>query len=147
MWVWHRKQSVNGFELLKKGEELHAIPENWRDHLTVVTKKRNRVIPKFIKDEKSFKQIVSNYANSSFDEEHRRVMNYLEENGGVYDFDLDHNMIVTHTSALKRAHSDLNLIGLFTTTAEGKEQGDKNCFMFPRPGGAWIVYRYSPGGS
>jgi hypothetical protein len=41
--------------------------------------------------------------------------------------------------------SALKLKGLFKTISEGRHPATCNCFCFPLDGGAWRVYRFSPG--
>ena len=42
-------------------------------------------------------------------------------------FDQDHHMLVCHTADLLRAHSDLSMRGIFSTSSKGVDQEDQNC--------------------
>ena len=54
----------------------------------------------------------------------------------------------THTAALLEAVEALGLKGDFKTIATGKElPGDRNCFCYPNPAGAWLVVRHGKKGT
>lgn len=148
MWVWHRKMlGTDGLSLIKAGSAMpeSEVPVNWRDHLSVVTRKRYKVEP-FANNEAISEEIedISNRRNLvQLTEEHKRVLKELMELGGSW-FDRDHNMLITHTAALKVVHEKLELRGLFTTLAEGTNLGnDHNAFCYPEWDGSWVVRRYS----
>lgn len=149
MWVWHRKmKGTDGLTLLKQGDILKDVPINWKDHLNVITGTRKRVLPNFIKDEReiTFEDLVSQQTQVPLDEEHRKLINFLDESGASFWWDQDHYMLVAHTWDLEQAHEQLRLRGIFKTMAQGREHGmDHNCFMFPLRRGAWAVRRYTPG--
>ncbi len=156
MWVWHRKMRnhPNSLKLIKKGEILTTIPPHWKDHLKVITGHRRRTLPKFLLDpqpngqdaEHWFLELTSQYTRMPLDDEHRRLIQWLKDTQALSWWDQDHNMLVTHTWFLKKAHSELKLRGIFNTVAEGKDTpNDINCFMFPMLNGAWSVRRYSMG--
>jgi len=152
MWCWHRKmRGTDGLELIKKGGILEEIPDNWRDHLKVITGRKAKVVPAFIEDsevpdaERMFEELTGQRAHVTFDDEHKQLMNWLRDNGHTMIYDSDHHMIITHTYSLKRAHDELELRGIFGTVAEGRHTGDYNCFCFPLRRGAWVIRRYSQG--
>jgi hypothetical protein len=149
MWVWHRKmQGTDGLTLLKRGNALKDVPTNWRDHIAVVRGKRRKNRPNFIPEEEEddFGELCGQHQRTPIDEEHRRLMEWLQDNGAMWWWDSDHHMLVTHTVHLKEAHTELGLRGVFETASTGKERGhDHNCFGFPIRGGAWAIRRYTPG--
>ncbi len=152
MWVWHRKMlgqdgALVGLQVLKQGEPLADIPANWHAHLEVVRSKRTkiRVVGITDSDEAGFELLAAGKPRAAIGVEHRRVMDWLGKNGHTSIWDQDHHLLTTHTSSLKAAHEALRLKGVFETIATGTQTGDHNCFCFPRPDGAWAVYRYSPG--
>lgn len=156
MWVWHRKMRLHpdGLRLIKRGTVLTDIPPLWKDHLKVVTGHRKRSLPKFLSEpqpsgqdaEHWFLELTSQYARIPLDDEHRRLINWLKDFKAMSWWDQDHNMLITHTWFLKRAHEELKLRGIFDTVAEGKETpNDINCFMFPMSNGAWSIRRYTMG--
>jgi hypothetical protein len=140
MWIWHRKMiGTDGLSLLKQGSEIpiSEIPVNWRDHVQVVSGKRARNMPQFISEmqplfsdaDKIFEQICGQRLNIPLDVEHRKLIDYLQENGCRWWWDSDYHMLVTHTIHLKEAHDALSLKGIFETVAQGTERGsDHNCF-------------------
>lgn len=149
MWVWHRKMTKEnmGLQLLKQGEKLIDIPINWRNHLTVIKGNRHKTQPEFVKEPDLFDELTSQRSQVKLDDGHSRLIDYLKKENCQWWWDQDHNMLVCHTSDLKRAHTELNLRGIFDTIATGKDQSDHNCFSFPRshPKGAWEIRRYTPG--
>lgn len=152
MWIWHRKmEGTNGLKLIREGKKLQEVPQNWRDHIVVSKGKRRKALPSFLEEKSdetidTFEELCGQYTRVPLDDEHRNLINYLKDHGHSWWWDQDHHMLVTHTAALKEAHSFLVLKGIFETVATGREKGaDINCFMFPLRRGAWVVRRYSPG--
>ncbi len=155
MWVWHRKIKGNdGLALIKKGEPLKEIPPNWKDHVKVITGHKKKNIPKFInpdsetesEQERFFLELTGQNTRIDLDEEHNKLVKWLEENNKQAWWDSDHHMLVTHTADLKDAHTQLSLKGIFETQAKGTESGhDHNCFAFPIRNGGWAIRRYSMG--
>jgi hypothetical protein len=154
MWVWHRKMLNNdGLTLIKNGELLENIPVNWRDHLEVIkgTRKRSLFVPAMEENDKSeaeklFNELTSQTLRTPLDEGHKKLINWLGENWPQTWWDADRWMLVTHTAALKLAHEDLKLRGIFETIAQGTEQGrDHNAFCYPLNNGGWAVRRYGLG--
>lgn len=150
MWVWHRKmKGTEGLNIIKQGSILTDIPTNWHDHVKVVIGRRRRILPKFIHkddEEKLFEELTGQRPGIELDEEHLKLIKFLEDKKTQSWWDSDHHMLVTHTFHLKEAYEELQFRGIFTTNAKGTEYGrDHNCFLFPLRRGGWIVRRYSPG--
>jgi hypothetical protein len=151
MWVWHRKAKGNGgLELLKQGIPLADVPANWRDHVVVISNKRRRNLPQFVeqnpKGEDVFEELCGQNTRVPLDEEHKRLLAYLQDNGAMWWWDQDRHMLVCHTADLAAAHTALNYRGIYTTASMGKEKGvDQNCFAFPMRRGAWVLRRHTPG--
>jgi len=145
LFVWHRETKPQGFTVVKAGVPLAKVPENWRDHAEVIEGRHHKVkAPADAGDEANFEETASRVKYTMLDTEHLRVIDFLRTQNGFTSWDSDRNMLVTHTVALKRAHDALKLKGIFYTISEGKGgSGDKNCFMFPIRGGAWVVRRFS----
>jgi hypothetical protein len=147
-WVWARKsKGTNGLELIKQGEILKDIPENWKDHVPVITGKRKKSLPSQVKDQSLFEQLTSQSPRVTLDPEHRKLLDYLDDKKATWWYDADNGLLVCHTYDLKQAHTDLNLRGLFDTISTGKDRPDHNCFMSPikQPEGSWLVRRFTPG--
>lgn len=147
MWVWHRKMvGSDGLVLIKQGTILEDIPHNWRDHVQVITGKRNKAIPTFVQDEKIFAELSGQRSKVTLDDEHKRLIAFLQEVNAAWWWDQDHQMLVAHTYDLKMAHDALVMRGLFETISTGREHGiDHNAFLYPLRGGGWVVRRYTPG--
>lgn len=154
MWIWHKKMSPEskGLELIKQGDILKDIPENWKEHVNVISGRKRKSIPSFIEEstntdtERLFEELSGQRSDIPLDDEHKRLINFLTETGANWWYDNDHRMLVTHTYHLKEAHEALQLKGVFKTLAQGTEKGvDHNCFGFPLKHGAWAIRRYSPG--
>lgn len=161
MWIWHRKmirpdgsKNPDGLLLIKQGTKFKDIPKNWRDNLDVVTGKRRRSIPFFIKDEADpqkaydlFEELSNQRPKIPLDKDHKRLLDWIQSQtpGGSW-WQEDHWMLVTHTAILKEAHAKLGLRGPFDTIAQGEHYGaDWNAFAFPVLGGGWTVRRYTRG--
>jgi hypothetical protein len=151
MWVWHRKmRGTEGLKLIKPGVQLTRIPPNWRDHVDVVTGARRRVVPEFIKNavgadfDMIFAELTGQRVRSQLDQDHMKLLDYMKNSNYTSWWDADHHMLVTHTFALKEAHTALKLKGIYETLSTGTE-AEHNCFCFPMRGGAWVVRRYTPG--
>ena len=142
IWVWHRKvKGTDGFTLLKRGSTLKTIPPNWKEHLNVVKGAAKRAnAPEQGSD---FDKIVGQHVHVPLDEEHRRLISFLESASATVWWDLDRHLLVTHTTHLTDAHKTLKLQGIFAT--ESTKSTPHNCFMFPMRRGAWIVRRFGQG--
>lgn len=150
IWVWHRKmKGTNGLQLIKQGETLYDFPINWKDHIPVINGQRRKTIPGILQsnDISSFERLTTERPRVKLDSEHKRLLEYLEEIDAMWWYDSDRNILVCHTSDLKKAHDELNFRGLFETVATGKEKHDYNSFLHPEeyPSGAWAVRRFTPG--
>lgn len=149
MWVWHRKmRGTDGLTKLKDGTILKDVPPNWRDHIQVVSRKRRKNLPKKIGEVNrgdSFDELTGQRPKIKLDEEHQRLIDYLEEVNAFWWWDQDHHMLVTHTYWLAQAHETLSLKGYFQTDSKGTNPNEQNCFGFPIRRGAWAIRRYTPG--
>lgn len=146
MWVWHRKMlGTDGLTIIKSGRPMSEdeVPSNWKEHLKVLHKRKAPGDKVSSKD--AFEQLASQRSHVAIDEEHKKLINYLETSGAFWWYDQDKNMLVTHTHWLKKAHSDLALKGVFETTSPATNTREQNCFLFPIKAGVWVVRRYTPG--
>lgn len=147
MWVWHRKMlGTNGLTVLKQGTTLNKVPANWRDHMNVINNKRRKILPEHIdrQQEKSFEELSGQRNTLKLDEEHIKLIEYLnsEENKYFFAYDQDNNMITTHTCAFKEAHEKLSCRGIYGTVSEGNDT-EQNCFAYPMRNGGWVVRRFT----
>jgi len=149
MWVWHRKmKGTDGLALIKQGDTLIDVPPNWRDHVKVVKGTRKRSVPRHIEEAgvmDPFMALVTRKIQINLDDEHKRQLNWMKEQGDdcVWWWDADNHMLVTHTVHLKQMHEDLQLGGVFETLS--RRSSPQNCFCFPMRDGSWVVRRYSVG--
>ncbi|MEA1999828.1 MAG: DUF5906 domain-containing protein [Euryarchaeota archaeon] len=154
MWVWHRKMAgTDGLNLIKQGEPLRDVSRNWRNHVKVITGRRRKNLPQEIEQQgnvtdidRMFTELTGKYVKESLDLDHKKLIAFFRENNCLWWWDQDNNMLVTHTFHLKEAYEALNLKGIFTTAATGKERGnDHNCFLYPLRRGGWVARRFTPG--
>jgi hypothetical protein len=150
MWIWHRKMTgTDGLSLIKQGTVLKEIPANWRDHISVVTRKRRKNLPQDIEQSSKvdfFEELCGRHPKIPLDEQHQQLINFLKDTNALWWWDQDNYMLVTHTIHLQEAHEALKMQGFFKTISKGTERGqDHNCFAFPLRNGAWSVRRYTPG--
>lgn len=154
MWVWHRKMTSgnDGLALIRQGQHLTEVPRNWKDHVKVVTGVRSRNLPRFIADlgqntgiDDLFLELTGQTTRIPLDEEHIRLINYLEDKKTASVWDTDHHMLITHTVHLRNAHLELGLRGMYATVSQGNDPDTNNCYMFPIRRGGWAVRRYSLG--
>ena len=141
MWVWHKRANhKDSYSLLKHATEKCDVPSNWRDYLTSVNRKSRISRPITDKD-----KLAASYRKCSLDNDHTRLLNWFEKTHCLWWFDESKNMLVCHTSDLKKAHQHLQLKGFFETIAKGREDEDQNCFCFPQSGGSWSIRRHTRG--
>lgn len=148
IWVWARKMAgTDGLTLIKQGEVLKDVPQNWRDHIRVtMSRGKRRNLPQFIQDSEaeSFDELAGQRARVPLDDEHKKLIEFLRTRQSVWWWSADYHMLVCCTHDLKDAHKALSMRGVFDTNASGKD-GEQNCFAFPIREGAWVVRRYSKG--
>ena len=154
MWVWHRKMAgTDGLSLIKQGVKFTDVSEEWRDHVEVCKGRRKQALPQAMIDqndsddsENIYAELTGQYVKEQLDSEHKKLMDYFNNNGCFWYWNQDGNMLITHTSHLKQAHEALNLKGYFNTTSTGANFGnDHNCFLFPIRRGGWVVRRFTIG--
>ena len=136
-WVWARRQTPVGFEVIKRAEGLCPEPQGWMNHLQVTTGEKRHVYDDNIRD------IVLHKDLTALDEDHLKLITWLKNNNCFCQWNSEVSMLVTHTAHLKDAHAALNLIGLFDT--DTKHSTEKNCFAYAVPNGGWMIYRYGKG--
>lgn len=146
LWVWAKKMTPEGLQLVKKGEVLTDIPLNWRDHIGSLGKRVMKNKPDIISDDElnDFNDLARRRLMTPLDDKHRRVIDELGKIGGFDTYwNSEHGMLITHTSALKEVHTKLALRGPFETATSGSST--KNCFAFPLEDGAWSIRRHGRG--
>lgn len=151
MWVWHRKMTgTNGLQLIKPGEPLLDIPPNWRDNINVVNGKIKKLqVPTDIQPlqnsdaASSFELLCGERIKVRLDDTHVKLIKFLNDNSLYHWWDGDRHILVTHTANLKRAHTELEMRGIFET--DTRQSSTHNCFLFPLKNGSWAVRRFTPG--
>ncbi len=151
IWIWHRKMfGTDGLTLIKQGVSLDKVPANWKDHLEVIAGKRRRVAPSFVREamgegyDKLFEELTGQRSTVTLDEEHKKLIKYLDDLDFTTWWDADNHMLVTHTYGLKQAHNELHLRGIYDTLSNGTD-ATHNCFCYPLKSGGWTVRRYTKG--
>lgn len=158
MWLWHRKMTMEnqGLKLLKaatKRLSVADLPTNWRDHIEVVNRRRTKIRVQGVTDTDldPFEAMTSARKIIPLDDKHKVIIENLIGSGYSTIWVSDHNLLQTHTHALKQLfeneekRKELGLQGFFDTISEGRDPGTPNCFLFPMLDGAFKVYRFSPG--
>jgi len=158
MWIWHRKQDKKptGLTLVSAAEKILSesdLPPNWRDHIDVVTNKRTRVRVGGLEsaNKSQFDLLTSGRNNVPLDDQHQSLIQALPKTGCSGFWVNDYHLLQTHTTALEQIFKDPGefgcnrILGVFKTNSEGTDPGEPNCFLFPEEGGAWKVFRFSPG--
>lgn len=154
IWIWHRKitKDNEGLKLLKPATKqitAEDVPDDWRNHLPVVRRKRatQRVIGVPDEADEEFDGLVSFRKRVPFTAEHKRIMDALGENGFTMIYQRDNHLVQTHTARLAQLADDpgFPIKGIFKTISEGADPGTPNAFMFPLSNGGWMVHRFNPG--
>ncbi len=158
LWIWARKMTSEnrGLERLNaagKALSMSDLPANWHDHIEVVTRQRAKVRVRSVADEHldPFEALASSRTAVPLDDKHKDLIDELTCSDYSTVWTTDHHLLQTHTKALANFIDDpeksreLGLKGIFKTISEGNDRATPNCFMFALPGGAWRVYRFSPG--
>lgn len=106
MWLWHRKsKDTLGLTLVKPAERvfrLDELPDNWRDHIPVVSRKRSAVRIQGIaeSDQDPFEMLASAHRRIPLSDKHRQIMDALATvPGATVSWISDHHLLQTHTKA------------------------------------------------
>lgn len=154
MWVWHRDatEQNRGFTCIKRAKEelaLEDLPENWRDNIEVITRKRTKVRVRGVSDadQEQFDTLANSRPPVVLTDSHNGLLDLLQNSGFSTLWHPDYNLVQTHTCALKKVMADHpgKYEGTFQTISEGNDPGKPNCFMFPLPGKGWKVIRFGRG--
>lgn len=147
IWVWSRRATAEneGLSLIKRATEpFQEIPANWRDQLEVIRRKRSRVRAPGLADSEqdAFDALTAAYPQTPLDEKHRQLIAWLPANGYAAIWQPDHHCLHAHTRGLAAAVEALGLEGVFQTISPGANPDQPNCFLFPLPDSAWMVFRF-----
>lgn len=159
MWIHHVESSANGYTVVKPATQILTadhVPPNWRDHLEVVSGSRTKVrVQGWTADGTATKgdeldEMTEAYAKVQLDETHLKILEALEGTGHTALWVTDHHLWQGHTGGLKQVFDDWAenghpMRGLFDTNSLDQDPGKPNCFMRPKPDGAWDVYRFGEG--
>lgn len=140
MWVYHtRADAAKSFQEIKYGSSLDSIPDNWRDFLEIVSKRK--LTPKAITEQDL---VAAAHQQVQLDPEHMALLKWFETSNAMWYWVPEKSMLVCHTYDLKQAHTQLSFKGYFNTISEGKDHGiDQNCYCFPETNGGWIIRRHT----
>jgi hypothetical protein len=149
-----RRKDHNGPDLLDRWNphmetQVADMPPNWKDHIDVVTRKRTKVRLSQVNEklQDPFEELTSSRRIVPLDAKHKEIIEELQRSGYTCVWVTDHHLLQTHTCAFQslQENEDLKIEGFFKTSSQGKDKGTPNCFAFPLTGGAWKVFRFSPG--
>lgn len=163
MWIHHTNATAEnrGYELIKPATQILTadhVPPTWRDNLEVVSGSRTKVrVQGWTADGTQTKgdeldEMTQAYYQTPLDEMHLKILEALEGTDHTSVWVHDHHLWQGHTCALKQVYDDFAergtpLRGLFDTNSGDNDPGKPNCFMRPKPNGAWDVYRFGEGTS
>jgi hypothetical protein len=122
LWDWKEGMRPDGKFVWSQGE-LHAPPTDWESRIVATDSQSTFSISDSIE----------------LDTEHRRLLNWLQSNGGcqqVHTGGQDGFRVATMD--LAKAHKALGIRGKFSTNSDS---GKANAVMFPRLFGAWYIVR------
>jgi hypothetical protein len=161
MWVAHTKMyGTEGLTCVKRATlplTNNDIPPNWRDHLEVIGGKATKVrvvgindSGEEVDDQDPLSQLTTAHPKVPLDETHKKIISDLEMTGYTCVWVPDHNLVQTHTYALKQVYGEWKeqghaMRGFFDTVSPGTDQGKPNCFCIPKKDGAFIVFRFGQG--
>lgn len=145
LWVWARRsENTQGLTWIKENTEkfpLSKIPKNWREHIEVVSRKKNRVTP----NGKGVHSVSSAIMACELESDHKRILRWFADKAErVWWWDQDNQMLVCHSADLADCHKTLSLRGLYKTVSKGTNP-EQNCFAFPLEGGKFVVRRFGHG--
>lgn len=166
MWLWAKKSNPEN-EGLKRVDDrggvffpLAKVPESWRDHIEVITRKRTKTRVGAVPDGSIdiFEALSSAHRVVPLEPEHKAQMDEIERAGFVCVWVNDHHMLQTHTCGFKHLMDNYGskeidepkdgiapLEGFFETISQGKDKATPNCFAFPGDFGSWKIFMFSPG--
>jgi hypothetical protein len=161
LWIYHENATKEnqGYALVKPATQLLTaahVPPNWRDNLEVVSGGRAKVrVHGWTPDGKETEgdeldEMTQAYSKIQLDETHLKILDALEDTGHSALWVSDHHLFQGHTAGLKQVFDDwaekgTPMRGLFDTNSLDSDPGKPNCFMRPKPDGAWDVYRFGEG--
>ncbi|MHC4299387.1 MAG: DUF5906 domain-containing protein [Planctomycetota bacterium] len=161
MWIHHTNANKEnrGYALVKPATQILTadfVPPNWRDHLEVVSGGRAKVRVQgwtsngTATEGDELDEMTKAHAKVELDETHLKILEDLESTGHSSLWVHDHHLWQGHTGGLKQVFDDWEergspMRGLFDTNSRDSDPGKPNCFMRPKLGGAWDVYRFGEG--
>lgn len=161
MWIHHESTTKEnrGYELIKPATQILTadyVPPNWRDNLEVVSGSRAKVrVQGWTADGlptegDELDEMTQAHARIPLDETHLQILEDLERTGHTSLWVGDHHLWQGHTAGLKAvydqwAEKGTPMRGLFDTNSLDSDPGKPNCFMRPKLGGGWDVYRFGEG--
>lgn len=161
MWIHHANASKekSSYEVVKPATQIldrRFVPPNWRDHLEVVSGGRSKVrVQGWTADGTQtsgdeLDEMTEAYARTPLDDTHMKILEALEGTGHTSMWVHDHHLWQGHTAGLKEVYDRFKeegspLRGLYDTNSLDQDPGKPNCFMRPRSGGGFDVYRFGQG--
>jgi hypothetical protein len=145
IWLWGKKATPEngGHTLIKKATTpltADDLPPNWRDHIEVVSstsKTKIRVVGydgdgRKVDEQDALDELSSARVKYPLNDVHKAILNDLEQTGASVVWVPDHNLVQTHTKALKIifdkwAEDGHPMKGFFETLSQGTDLGKPNC--------------------
>jgi hypothetical protein len=150
LWICSRRATPEsqGLSLIHAAERtMDEWPKDFKEHLPVVTRKRQRTALRGVAAEESdaIEQAHKDRVRVPLGNVHRKFIESYEASGFYGYWNEDHGCFVGHTAALAKVAETLKLTGIFQTISDGCDPQTPNCWMYPLKGGGWRVFRFTPG--
>lgn len=158
-WLWSADKGENGFGVIQE-QTASLKPEDLVGHYEIEFQRTSG--PLSINGYTEAGNLVKEDVHGleltkySLDETHRKILKMLEDEPYDSVWIENHNMLQTHTYALKAVADKLEaegtpILGRYATVSSGNKSGSHwqkvNCYITPRPGGAFKVTRFGNGGA
>jgi hypothetical protein len=149
-WIWADKRGQHGFELVQGAVHPLRADElgDWQAAV-LATPNRPVVVEGFTDSGEATTHTMQGggFKVYPMEEAHKKILRELETLGYAFRWFPEFNMAHTHTAALKilmenRLAAGSPLKGVFETASGGKDKSKPNCYITPRPKGAFRVARH-----
>lgn len=158
-WLWSNDKGPGGFDVIQE-QVAFLKPEDLVGHYDIEFQRSTGSVS--LQGYTDSGSMVSQDVHGldttkySLDDTHRKILKMLEDEPYDSVWIEQHNMLQTHTYALKSVAEKLEaegnpIVGRYDTVSGGNKSGSHwqkvNCYITPRPGGAFKVTRFGNGGA
>jgi hypothetical protein len=128
MWIYKDGAPANAYEIVKPATETldaHRLPPGWRE----VKKAKSRPVD-------------FSPSTVTLEPEHLKVEKHLQDFAATTIYVPEVGCYHVHTHALQEVARLYSYRGFFATSSPGTDLGKPNAYMFPIPGGGFLVKRF-----